>query len=175
MLLGRHYRFPHSYWPSYEEQVISTAVYLNVWDTKLRSQSENTYIQRKKNKQFFNLIQLKEFNFFFFTFQMDISLSLIQTHERETHKCLYTSICLSRKRMREAFSASNYLVFLLLDYHIFGEQKCFCEMKNKIYHLDAKIKDIIQNCWYKTESRFISISHIYKLERILFCKLPWCL
>lgn len=45
-------------------------------------------------------------------------------------------------------------------------------MKNKIYHLDAKIKDTIQNCWYKTESRFISISNIYKLERILFCKLP---
>lgn len=45
-------------------------------------------------------------------------------------------------------------------------------MKNKIYHLDAKIKDIIQNCWYKTESGFISISNICKLKRILFYKLP---
>lgn len=43
-------------------------------------------------------------------------------------------------------------------------------MKNKIYHVDAKIKDI-QNCWYKTESRksrIISISNYISWKGFYF-------
>lgn len=36
----------------------------------------------------------------------------------------------------------------------------FGELKNKIYDLDTEIKDIIQNCSYRTERILIYISKI---------------